>query len=165
MIDTEEIIHRHCAGNSELEQLLLQHSRDVARRALQVADRHPELGLNREFLQEAAMLHDIGITLVDAPGIHCHGQEPYIRHGLMGGEILRQEGLPMHATASLFGKAVNNQVSDEDIAKGIIMMVIETIGSAAVLSTLNSGIKDFCIKTKSWCRIFLYRVWGLQITN
>ena len=55
------------------------------------------------------------------------------------------EGLPMHATASLFGKAVNNQVSDEDIAKGIIMMVIETIGSAAVLSTLNSGIKDFCM--------------------
>ena len=85
MIDTEEIIHRHCAGNSELEQLLLQHSRDVARRALQVAGRHPELGLNREFLQEAAMLHDIGITLVDAPGIHCHGTEPYIRHGLMGG--------------------------------------------------------------------------------
>lgn len=97
MIDTEEIIHRHCAGNSELEQLLLQHSRDVARRALQVADRHPELGLNREFLQEAAMLHDIGITLVDALGIHCHGTEPYIRHGLMGGKILRQEGLPMHA--------------------------------------------------------------------
>lgn len=100
MIDTEEIIHRHCAGNSELEQLLLQHSRDVARRALQVADRHPELGLNREFLLEAAMLHDIGITLVDAPGIHCHGTEPYIRHGLMGGQILRQEGLPMHARAA-----------------------------------------------------------------
>ena len=80
MIDTEEIIHRHCAGNSELEQLLLQHSRDVARRALQVADRHPELGLNREFLQEAAMLHDIGITLVDAPGIHCHDQLNYSHH-------------------------------------------------------------------------------------
>ena len=55
------------------------------------------------------------------------------------------EGLPMHATASLFGKAVNNQVSNEDVAKGIIVMVLETIGSAAVLSTLNSGIKDFCM--------------------
>lgn len=97
MIDTEEIIHRYCAGNSALEQLLLRHSRDVARRALQVADTHPALGLDREFLEEAAMLHDIGIVLVDAPGIHCHGTEPYIRHGLLGGEILRQEGLPRHA--------------------------------------------------------------------
>ncbi len=97
MIDTEEIIHRYCAGNSALEQLLLRHSRDVARKALQVAGRHPELGLDREFLEEAAMLHDIGIVLVDAPGIHCHGTEPYIRHGLLGAEILRREGLPRHA--------------------------------------------------------------------
>ena len=36
-------------------------------------------------------------------------------------------------------------MSNEDVAKGIIVMVLETIGSAAVLSTLNSGIKDFCM--------------------
>lgn len=97
MVNAEEIIHRHCAGNDALEQLLLQHSRDVARKALQVADRHPELHLDREFLEEAALLHDIGIVQVDAPGIHCHGTEPYIRHGVLGGKILRQEGLPKHA--------------------------------------------------------------------
>ena len=55
------------------------------------------------------------------------------------------EGLPMHATASIFGKAVNKQATEEDIAAGLIFMVVETIGSAAVLSTLNSGIKDFCM--------------------
>lgn len=43
------------------------------------------------------MLHDIGIVRTDAPGIHCHGTEHYLRHGLLGGEILRAEGLPRHA--------------------------------------------------------------------
>ncbi len=54
-------------------------------------------------------------------------------------------GLPMHATASLFGKAANNPVDNADVAKGLIIMVLETIGSAAVLSTINSGIKDFVL--------------------
>ena len=43
------------------------------------------------------MLHDIGICRCDAPGIQCFGHEPYIRHGLIGGEMLRAEGLPRHA--------------------------------------------------------------------
>ena len=55
------------------------------------------------------------------------------------------EGLPMHATASLFGKAVNNQAEDADVAIGLICLVLETIGSASVLSTLNSGIEDFVL--------------------
>ena len=43
------------------------------------------------------MLHDIGIRWCHAPGIFCEGEEPYIRHGLIGGEILRKEGFPQHA--------------------------------------------------------------------
>ncbi|MCI1647923.1 MAG: type II pantothenate kinase [Bacteroides sp.] len=52
--------------------------------------------------------------------------------------------LPVHATASLFGKADNN-VSQADIAKGIIYMVLQTIGGAVVLSALNTPIKDFVL--------------------
>ena len=33
----------------------------------------------------------------------------------------------------------------EDIALGIITMVLQTIGSAAILAALNSGIKDFVL--------------------
>ena len=43
------------------------------------------------------MLHDIGIIKTDAPGIKCFGTEPYICHGILGAEMLRQEGLPRHA--------------------------------------------------------------------
>ncbi|MBQ3730176.1 MAG: type II pantothenate kinase [Muribaculaceae bacterium] len=55
------------------------------------------------------------------------------------------EGLPMHATASLFGKAVSGNANENDIAKGLICMVLETIGSCAVLSQINDGIKDFVL--------------------
>lgn len=55
------------------------------------------------------------------------------------------EGLPMYATASLFGKVVNSNTTPSDIAKGIICMVLETIGSCAVLSQVGQGIKDFVL--------------------
>lgn len=55
------------------------------------------------------------------------------------------EGLPMHATASLFGKAVSGNATQEDIAKGLICMVLETIGSCAVLSQIGGGFKDFVL--------------------
>ena len=51
-------------------------------------------------------------------------------------------GLPMDATASLFAAAQAN-ASREDIALGLICMVLQTVGSAAILSSLNSGITDF----------------------
>jgi len=77
--------------SSALRRLLLKHSRQVAQRALQIADHHPEWNIDREFLEAAAMLHDIGICRCDAPGIYCHGTEPYIRHGQIGGEMIRTE--------------------------------------------------------------------------
>ena len=52
--------------------------------------------------------------------------------------------LPVSATASLFGKADSN-ASPEDIACGIIYTVLQTIGGAAVLSALNSPVKDFVL--------------------
>ena len=78
-------------------QLLIRHSRDVADKALGIAKSHPEWQADLQFIEEAAMLHDIGIYLTDAPGIHCHGTEPYICHGILGARLLRKEGLPRHA--------------------------------------------------------------------
>lgn len=51
-------------------------------------------------------------------------------------------GLPMDATASLFAHAQAN-ASRADIALGLINLVLQAIGSAAVLSALRSGIQDF----------------------
>lgn len=51
-------------------------------------------------------------------------------------------GLPMSATASLFSNAKAN-ATREDIAIGLIHMVLQSIGSGSILSSLGSGIKDF----------------------
>ncbi|MBR2234133.1 MAG: phosphohydrolase [Prevotella sp.] len=93
----EAIIDKYYPEDDDLRRLLLLHSRQVADRCLLVARRHPELPLDTAFLEEAAMLHDIGIRWCHAPSIFCMGSEPYIRHGLIGGELLRTEGLERHA--------------------------------------------------------------------
>ena len=51
-------------------------------------------------------------------------------------------GLPMDAIASLCGKAQSN-ASREDVAIGLIWMVLQSVCSASILSSLESGIKDF----------------------
>ncbi len=51
-------------------------------------------------------------------------------------------GLPMDATASLFGNAMNN-AAQEDVAKGIVWLVLQSACSAAVLAGLGTGIRDF----------------------
>ena len=96
-MNPEALIHKYYAEQPELEDILLRHSCQVADMALKICDAHPELELNRQFIYEAAMLHDIGIIRCDAPGIKCDGTEPYLRHGQVGGEILREAGLPKHA--------------------------------------------------------------------
>ena len=99
-MDYQAIIDKYYPADDALRRVLLQHSRQVADRCLLIVKKHRDLPVDVQFLEEAAMLHDIGIFRCDAPGIHCHGTEPYIRHGLLGGELLRQEGYPRHARVS-----------------------------------------------------------------
>lgn len=65
---------------------------------------------------------------------------------LLIGDISKQPlpGLPMGATASLFGKAASN-TSQDDLALGLIFMVLQSVGQAAVLSSLGSDIRDFML--------------------
>lgn len=96
-MDYQKIIDQYYPSENELRQILLTHSRQVADRCLTIAREHPELCLDTVFLEEAAMLHDIGIYRCDAPGIRCFGTEPYICHGIIGGRLLRERGLVRHA--------------------------------------------------------------------
>lgn len=98
IVDYLQIIDKlYGKEDSALKRILLVHSRAVAEKALKIADAHPELSIDRQFVEEAAMLHDIGVIRTDAAGIACFGTEPYIRHGIIGAEMLRREGLERHA--------------------------------------------------------------------
>lgn len=92
-----EIIEKYYIPGSDLYNILVKHSESVRDKALALARRHPELGLDLEFIAEAAMLHDIGILETDAPGIKCFGTHRYIEHGYLGAEMMRREGLHRHA--------------------------------------------------------------------
>lgn len=90
-MDYLALLHRYYPEDNALRRMLLHHSRQVCARALQIVERHPELGANRHLVEAGAMLHDIGIFLTDAPGIHCHGTAHYILHGSLGAQLLRNE--------------------------------------------------------------------------
>ena len=96
-MDYQAIIDKYYPADNELRRVLLQHSRQVADRCLKIVRQHRELPVDVQFLEEAAMLHDIGIFRCHAPSIYCEGTEPYIKHVSIGAELLRQEGFPRHA--------------------------------------------------------------------
>ena len=54
MMDAIALINKYYPEENELKHILLTHSRSVADKALWIADRHPELNLDRQFLEEAA---------------------------------------------------------------------------------------------------------------
>ncbi len=97
MTDIKKIFEKYYPAGNPLSQLVWEHSRQVADLAEKMAISHPHLDIDRKFLYEAAMLHDIGVYKTHAPGILCHGDAHYMTHGLIGAEILREEGMPRHA--------------------------------------------------------------------
>jgi uncharacterized protein len=80
--------------------IIVPHSRLVADKALRIARNCLTVTqLDLAFIEEAAMLHDIGVSQTDAPDLGCHGSAPYITHGVLGRAILEKEGYPRHAMA------------------------------------------------------------------
>lgn len=96
-MDYQSIIDKYYPEDNELRHILIVHSRSVADKAIAIANTHPELKINKQFIEEAAMLHDIGIFRTNAPGIQCFGTEPYICHGTIGAQLIREAGFPLHA--------------------------------------------------------------------
>jgi uncharacterized protein len=92
-----EIIHRYYKRDSKAYNILVTHSQLVTDKALWIAQRHPELNPDPEFIEEAGMLHDIGIIKTHAPDLGCFGELPYLCHGYLGREMLETEGLNEHA--------------------------------------------------------------------
>lgn len=93
MIDYQTIIDKYYPVGSRLRDIYMHHCRQVADKALAIVHKH-SLTLDDDTVEAAAMLHDIGIFLTDAPGIECQGTEHYLRHGILGAELLRNEHYP-----------------------------------------------------------------------
>ena len=128
-MNVKEIIDRYYPCENELKNIYMVHAGAVADFALGLARKHPELELDEAFVYEAAMLHDIGIFLTDAPRIHCYGSEEYLCHGYLGAELLRSIGLERHA-----------RVCERHTGTGLTKEIIERNG-------WNLPVKDFVPET------------------
>ncbi len=93
-MDPIEIIRKFYPSDSKGYTILINHSTAVAEKAVKIAEK---FNVDRNFIYEAAMLHDIGIFMTHAPKLGCYGKYPYIAHGYLGREILEKEGFPRHA--------------------------------------------------------------------
>jgi uncharacterized protein len=96
-MDPLKIIEKYYRPGSKSYEFLVQHGRSVERKAIEVAERVRHLNPDMSFIEEASLLHDIGIFLTDSPELGCYGDREYICHGYLGREILEKEGLPRHA--------------------------------------------------------------------
>ena len=69
----------------------------VTEKALRIAKKVKHLNPDLNFIEEVAMLYNIGIFLTNEPKIGCYGDKPYVCHGYLGRQILEKEGLQKHA--------------------------------------------------------------------
>lgn len=91
LTDYRHIIDKYYPRGSALGVIYNSHCQAVADLACRIISAR-SLNIPPDEARAAAMLHDIGIYLTDAAGIGCHGTEPYIRHGILGAALLRNEG-------------------------------------------------------------------------
>jgi uncharacterized protein len=96
-VDPLLILRKYYSEESLAWSILVRHSNAVALKAVSVARNLSLPDGEIQFIQEACLLHDIGIFYTQAPEIGCYGELPYICHGYLGHDLLVSEGFPEHA--------------------------------------------------------------------
>ncbi|MDE5858195.1 MAG: HDIG domain-containing protein [Muribaculaceae bacterium] len=114
-MDYQKIIDKYYPVGTTRRDIYMHHCRQVADKALTIA-RTKKIDLDQNLIEAAAMLHDIGIVMTDAPSIDCHGSLPYICHGIAGADLLRKEGYP-EEVARVAERHTGAGISDEDITE------------------------------------------------
>jgi len=114
-MDPIEILEQYYDSNSRAFTILIEHGTQVADKAREAAKNVSELNPDLEFIETAAMLHDIGIFLTHTPQFGCFGKHPYICHGILGSELLKEKG---HSELALVcERHVGVGISIEDIQR------------------------------------------------
>lgn len=93
MTDYQAVIDKYYPDDNDLRRIYMTHARQVADLSLELNEKR-KLGLDPAMVEGAAMLHDLGIFATSAHAIHCFGDKSYMRHGVIGAQLIRDEGLP-----------------------------------------------------------------------
>jgi uncharacterized protein len=139
-MDSYNIIKKYYKPGTKAYKVLTTHSKSVARKALQVAKRVPELRPDLKFIYEAAMLHDIGMIKTNAGILGCFGKHKYIEHGVLGRKMLEKEGLPKHA------KVCERHVGVGITAKDVVRQKLPLPKRSMIPRTVDEKIIAFADK-------------------
>lgn len=93
----------------------MKHCRQVAELAMTI-NNDKQLNLSNDEVCAAAMLHDIGIFATDAADIGCYGDNHYLKHGILGAQLLRERGVD-EAIARVAERHTGSGISEADIKK------------------------------------------------
>ena len=154
--DFQAIIDKYYPDDNELRAIYMKHARQVADLALAI-NLTRAVGLDPLDVEGAAMLHDVGIFGTNAPGIHCHGAASYMRHGVIGGELLRREGAP-EAWARVAERHTGTGITKEDILMQDLDLPVEDYCPVTMLEKLICYADKFYSKSGDMQRKPLERV-------
>ena len=154
------LIDKYYSKYPLLKSILLTHSQQVCTIALQVVDAHPEWAIkgliDRSFIVQASLLHDIGILFCNAPDIHCEGNHPYIEHGFLGAQLLRKEGLEKHAMVA--ERHTGSGLTKEDIIAQHINIPIQDYLPISLEEKVICFADKFFSKSKPTQQLTLERI-------
>ncbi|MBW2583876.1 MAG: HDIG domain-containing protein [Deltaproteobacteria bacterium] len=88
-----DILAEYYDRRSKTFEILVTHGQQVARKAIEAAEQVSYLKPDLDFIEKAAMLHDIGILETNSPGLGCRGKHSYICHGILGRQLLEKVGV------------------------------------------------------------------------
>lgn len=125
MIDYFKIIHKYIKPDTKTYKYYLIHVTLVTKKALTIATNLKLKPKQLEFIEEAGMLHDIGICKVNSPILGCNGTHTYMAHVKIGKEILLNEKLPKHAEVAYRHNGVG--ICKEDIMQRGLPLPFEDI--------------------------------------
>lgn len=130
-VDYFRLINKYISPYSPAYNIYVVHVTMVTSKALTIAKKLRLHADQLRFIEEACMLHDIGIVHVKAKDIFCNGEMPYIYHIIEGRKILESEGLPLHARIAENHIGVGGLTKEEIIRNKIPLphrdMLCETI--------------------------------------
>ena len=152
-----DLYDRYYPLQSEARPILLRHSGQVAALALAINE---AMGcpLAPAEIDYAASLHDIGICLTDAPGIGCHGSEPYLRHGVLGADMLRSVGAPEWAARVAERHTGAGIYSEDIVSMGLPLPADRVLYPVTPLERLVCYADKFYSKSGDMSRKSLDRV-------
>ena len=120
-IDPDIVIRHFYPEDTPLRRLLMRHSEQVRDKALAILANpaRPPLALDPQLVSAGALLHDVGILQCHAPSILCEGARPYIAHGVIGAEMLRDygrsHGIDMEPFARICERHTGAGITAEDV--------------------------------------------------